>query len=221
MRRRIKLWCMGAAAGTAVASRAGPTNASASELSPAWRPPMSLCRSSVLASTLLIAATAWGAAAPTVDHFGTSTWYGDFTHVSGTLKLDPKNPAASHVEVSAPTASLSTTNTDLDGTLKGADWFDVAKFPTMTFKSTKVTATGPGRASIEGELDLHGVTRPLTLEARFKGAAGPNAILKAYEIGFDLTGSLKRSDFGISRYAATIGDEVHLIISAPFERKGD
>ena len=156
-----------------------------------------------------------------VDHFGTSTWYGDFTHVSGTLRLNAKNPAASQVEVSVPTDSLSTTNTALDGTLKGADWFDVAKFPTMTFKSTKVAVSGPGRASIEGALTLRGVTKPLVLKARFKGAAGPNAILKDYEIGFDLTGRIKRSDFGITRYAATIGDDVDLIISAPFVRKGD
>ncbi|HEY2177982.1 MAG TPA: YceI family protein [Caulobacteraceae bacterium] len=156
-----------------------------------------------------------------VDHFGTSTWYGDFTHVSGTLKLDPKKPSASQVEVTVPVDSLSTTNAALDATLKGADWFDVAKFPTMTFRSTRVTVSGPGRASIAGDLTLHGITRPIVLQARFKGAAGPNAILKDYEIGFDLTGKLKRSDFGIKKYAATIGDNVDLIISAPFVRKGD
>jgi len=143
-----------------------------------------------------------------VDHFGVSTWYGDFTHVSGTLKLDPKTPAASQVEVSVPTDSLSTTNIALDGTLKGPDWFDVAKFPTMTFRSTRVTVTGPGQASIEGE-------------ARFKGAATPNAIIKAYMVGFDLRGRIKRSDFGIGRYLGTISNDVDLIISAPFERKGD
>jgi len=156
-----------------------------------------------------------------VDHFGVSTWYGDFTHVSGTLKLDPKTPAASQVEVSVPTDSLSTTNIALDGTLKGPDWFDVAKFPTMTFRSTRVTVTGPGQASIEGELTLHGVTKPIVLEARFKGAATPNAIIKAYMVGFDLRGRIKRSDFGIGRYLGTISNDVDLIISAPFERKGD
>jgi polyisoprenoid-binding protein YceI len=156
-----------------------------------------------------------------VEHFGVSTWYGDFTHASGVLKLDPKTPAASRVEVSVPTDSLSTTNVELDATLKGPDWFDVARFPTMTFKSTKVTVTGPGRASIEGELALKGVTKPVVLEATFKGAAGPNAIVTAYTIGFDLRGRIKRSDFGIRRYLGTVSDDVELIISAPFERKGD
>jgi polyisoprenoid-binding protein YceI len=156
-----------------------------------------------------------------VEHFGVSTWYGDFTHVSGTLKLDPKTPGASHVEVSLPTDSLSTTNAELDATLKGADWFAAAQFPTVTFRSTKVTATAPGRASIEGDLTLKGVTRPVVLEATFKGAAGPSAVIPAYTIGFDLRGRIKRSAFGISRYLGTVSDDVELIISAPFERKGD
>jgi len=156
-----------------------------------------------------------------VDHFGVSTWYGDFTHVSGTLRLDAKNPAASRVDVSVPTDSLTTTNAALDGALKGADWFDVARFPTMTFRSTQVTILGPGRASIAGDLTLHGVTRPVVLEATFKGAAGPNAIMKAYMVGFDITGRIKRSDFGLTKYAGSIGDDVRLIISAPFEREGD
>jgi len=59
------------------------------------------------------------------------------------------------------------------------------------------------------------------LQARFKGAAGPNVILKDYLIGFEVTGQIKRSDFGLTRYAQTIGDDVDLIISAPFARTGD
>jgi polyisoprenoid-binding protein YceI len=156
-----------------------------------------------------------------VEHFGISTWYGDFTHVSGTLKLDPMNPTASHVEVSMPTDSLSTTNAELDGALKGAEWFNAAEFPTIVFRSTKVTLTGPGRASVEGELTLKGVTRPVVLDATFKGAAGPSAVIPAYTIGFDLRGRIKRSAFGINRYLGTISDDVDLIISAPFERKSD
>lgn len=154
-----------------------------------------------------------------VDHMGTSTWYGDFTHASGTLKLDPKNPVASQVEVSVPMATVSTTNATLDGELKGPDWFDAAKFPTMTFKSTKVTVTGPGRATIAGALTLHGVTKPVVLNARFHGA-GPNPMTKAYTVGFDATGKIKRSDFGVSKYVPLVGDQVDLILSAPFVRTG-
>jgi polyisoprenoid-binding protein YceI len=155
-----------------------------------------------------------------VDHMGTSTWYGDFTRASGTLKLDPKNPAASQLEVSVPTASVSTTNTVLDGELKAADWLDAAKYPAMTFRSTKVTVTGPGRATVAGELTLHGVTKPVVLDARFKGA-GPNPMTKAYTVGFDATGKIKRSAFGVTKYVPLVGDDVELILSVPFVRKGD
>lgn len=152
-----------------------------------------------------------------VSHLGFSTWYGDFSQVGGTLVLDPKSPANSHVEVSVPTASVSTTNTVLDGELKSPDWFDAARFPTITFKSTKVTATGANRADVVGDLTLHGVTRPVTLTATFN-AAGANPMSKAYTVGFEVTGKIKRSDFGVKRYVPAVGDEVTLIISAPFVR---
>jgi len=153
-----------------------------------------------------------------INHLGTSTWYGDFTGASGTAKIDPAHPGASSVEVSVPVASVSTTNATLDGELKGPDWFDAAKFPTMTFKSTQVRATGPNEGQIVGDLTLHGVTRPVTLHVAFHGA-GANPMDHAYLAGFDATGVIKRSDFGIAKYLGNLGDEVTLIISAPFTRK--
>ena len=153
-----------------------------------------------------------------VDHMGFSTWYGDFTGASGSLSLDPKAPAASKLSVSIPTASVSTTNTTLDGELKSADWFDAGKFPTISFVSTKVTPTAKGRATISGDLTFHGVTRPVTLQARFHGA-GVNPLSKAYTAGFDATGTIRRSDFGVTKYVPLIGDQVTLVVSGAFERK--
>ncbi|MFN3523465.1 MAG: YceI family protein [Phenylobacterium sp.] len=151
------------------------------------------------------------------SHMGFSTWYGDFSGATGTLTLDPKDPAASKLEVSIPAASVTTTNAKLDAELKSADWFDAATYPTITFKSTKVTPTGPGAAKVEGDLTFHGVTKPVTLDARFK-ASGTNPLSKAYTVGFEVTGQLKRSDFGVKTYVPLIGDEVSLMISAPFEK---
>ena len=153
-----------------------------------------------------------------VEHFGFSTWYGDFAGVTGALVLDPKDPAKSTLEVTIPTASVTTTNTVLDGELKSADWFDAAKYPTITFKSSKVTVTSPGHATVVGDLTFHGVTKPVTLAATFK-AAGVNMMTKGYTVGFAVSGTLKRSDFGVTKYVPVVGDEVTLIISAPFERK--
>jgi polyisoprenoid-binding protein YceI len=153
-----------------------------------------------------------------INHLGTSTWYGDFTKASGAAKIDPAHPAASSVEVSVPVDSISTTNTVLDGELKGADWFDAAKFPTMTFKSRQITVTGPNEGQVAGDLTLHGITRAVTLQVKFHGA-GPNPMTHAFTAGFDATGTIKRSDFGIVKYLPILGDEVTLIISAPFVRK--
>ena len=153
-----------------------------------------------------------------VSHMGFSTWYGDFSGATGSLTLDPKNPAAASLSVTIPVASVTTTNTKLDGELKSADWFDAAKFPTISFKSTAVTLTSPTTALVAGDVTFHGVTKPVTLQAAFK-ASGANVMTKAFTIGFEVKGKLKRTDFGVATYVPLIGDDVELIISAPFEKK--
>ena len=152
----------------------------------------------------------------TVSHMGFTNWYGDFTGASGILRIDPKNVASSKVEISIPTASVSTTNTILDGELKSADWFDATKFSTIRFVSTALKPTGPVTADITGDLTFHGITRPVVLAARFNGA-GINPIDKAYTLGFDATTTINRSDWGVKNYLPMIGDETILRISAAFE----
>jgi polyisoprenoid-binding protein YceI len=152
-----------------------------------------------------------------VLHMGFTHYFGDFTGASGKLTLDPKNIGASSVKVSFPTASVSTTNPTLDGELKGGQWLDAAANPTITFVSTSVTPTGPRTARIVGDLTLHGVTHPVTLDATFN-AAGPNGLSHKYTIGFDALGHLNRSDFGVKTYVPLISDNVDVIISAAFER---
>lgn len=153
----------------------------------------------------------------TVSHMGFTNWYGDFTGASGTLTLDPKNPAAASLTVSLPVASVSTTNAKLDGELKAADWLDAARFPQAGFKSTKVTPVGTGAADVTGDLTLHGVTKPLTLHVKFNGA-GINPLDKAYTAGFEARGTIKRSDFGVTKYVPLIGDTVELTLSGAFEK---
>jgi polyisoprenoid-binding protein YceI len=153
-----------------------------------------------------------------IKHLGFSTFYGAFSGASGTLKLIPGNPAYSQLDVSVPTASVTTINETLNGELRGADWLDATAFPTMTFHSTKITVTGPGTADVTGDLTLHGVTHPVTLRAKLN-TPGVNPLDKAYTIGFEVSGSLKRSDFGVTKYVPLVGDDVQLIISAPFEHK--
>jgi polyisoprenoid-binding protein YceI len=153
-----------------------------------------------------------------INHMGFTNYYGDFSGASGSLRLDPKDAAVDSLAVTVPVDSVSTTSPKLVEELKSADWFDAAKYPTMSFRSHHVTVTSPGHALVEGELTLHGVTRPVTLEARFMGS-GVNPLDKAYTVGFDVSGHIKRSDFGVSKYVPLVSDEVNLMISAAFERK--
>jgi polyisoprenoid-binding protein YceI len=153
-----------------------------------------------------------------VLHFGYTHYYGDFTGASGTLDIDPKHVDAAQVNVSLPASSISTTNAQLDGELKGSSWFDAAKYPNITFVSRHVTQTGPKTAQVEGDLTLHGVTHPVTLDVSFN-AAGLNPLDRQYTIGFDATGTIKRSDYGVKAFVPLISDDVAIIISAAFVRQ--
>ena len=153
-----------------------------------------------------------------VDHMGFTTWYGDFTNAAGTLTLDPKKLSASSFDITVPTDSVTTTNTTLDGELKSPEWFDAAKYPTIEFKSEKIVRTGKDTALVTGEFTFHGVTKPLTLKAKFN-AGGINPLSKQYTIGFNLSGSLKRSDFNQKTYLPLIGDNVAISISSAFVQK--
>jgi polyisoprenoid-binding protein YceI len=152
-----------------------------------------------------------------VSHMGFTTWYGEFTHASGTLTLDPKNVAKTSFDITLPANTISTSNTKLDGELNSPEWFDTAKYPTIEFKSEKVVRTGPKTARVTGLLTFHGVTKPETLAVTFN-AAGLNPLTKAYTAGFNATGTINREDFNQKTYAPLIGTEVTLTISAAFTK---
>ncbi|AOR76076.1 MULTISPECIES: YceI family protein [Sphingomonadaceae] len=154
----------------------------------------------------------------TVDHFGISEFFGTLPGASGTLSLDPKNLASAKLDVSVPVASVSTTNKTLDEELVGAEWFDAAQYPTMRFVSTKVVKTGASTADVTGNLTLHGVTKPVTLKASFK-AANVNPMKKVYTLGFNAVGTIKRTEFGVTKYAPLVSDETQIAITAAFEKQ--
>ncbi|GJD45650.1 Protein YceI [Methylobacterium cerastii] len=153
-----------------------------------------------------------------VSHMGFSNYAGGFSDVSGSLTLDPKNPAASKLSIKVPVASVTTTSAKLTGELKGDQWLDAGKYPDMTFVSTKVAPAGKDHAKVTGDLTLHGVTKPVTLDVTLVGA-GANPLSKKYTVGFEATGTLKRSEFGVKTYVPLIGDELHLTIAGAFERQ--
>lgn len=154
-----------------------------------------------------------------VSHLGFTTYYGEFDGAAGTLKLDAASPAASQLDVTVPVTGVTTPSAKLNGELVSADWFDAAKFPAISFHSTSVTVTGPNTADVAGNLTMHGVTKPVVLKAKFNRGA-PNPMNQRYTIGFEVSGEIKRSDFGVAKYVPMVGDNVDLIISAAFEKTG-
>lgn len=119
--------------------------------------------------------------------------------------------------MSLPVDRISTTNAKLDGELKSADWLDAGHYPTIRFVSRKVEQTGPRTARISGTITLHGVSKPFVLEASL-GGAGVNPMDKAYTVGFSAQGTLKRSDFGVTKYVPFVSDEVTIAITVAFEK---
>ncbi|MDR3449884.1 MAG: YceI family protein [Alphaproteobacteria bacterium] len=146
----------------------------------------------------------------TISHFDFSHPWGKFAMIDGSLTLDEKNPANSKLSVTVPMDHIVTGVDKLDEHLKSDAFFDVAKYPTSTFTSTKVTVTGKDTATVEGNLTMHGVTRPETLEVKLN-KLGEN-MMKKKTAGFSATATVKRSDFGITQYLPMLGDEVKLYI---------
>ncbi len=131
-----------------------------------------------------------------VRHLGISTVSGQFGTFEGTVEYDPKNVAASKTEATIDVASVNTNNPKRDGHLKECDFFCIEKFQKMTFKTLSVTPGAGKKFKINGELSLHGVSKPVTLDAEFIGAApGPDG---KERVAFSAVGELNRKDFGLT-----------------------
>lgn len=154
----------------------------------------------------------------TVDHFGVSNYFGIFGGATGEMTLDPARPSAARVAIEIPIDALVTTSERLNTHLKAPDFFDAARFPTATFRSTAVAVHGT-HARISGDLTLRGVTKPVVLDARFTGA-GPHPMNHKLQVGFEATTTIKRSDFGVSYGLGLVSDEVPLRITVAFEKQG-
>jgi polyisoprenoid-binding protein YceI len=150
-----------------------------------------------------------------ISHGGFSTYVGRFNTVDGSLKFNVKNPTKSSLSVTIDANSVDTPSDALDEHLRKADFFNVEKFPTITFKSTKVQKIDDKTGRVTGDLTLLGVTKPVTLDVTFNGGGmfGP---IKAYRIGFSARTAIKRSDFDMAKSLIFLGDDVSLIIEAEF-----
>jgi polyisoprenoid-binding protein YceI len=148
----------------------------------------------------------------TWNHNGFSFPTGRAAISSGTLIYDAAKPTVSQVQVELPLAELATHVPKLDEIVKSDKLFDVAKFPHATFRSTSVSTQGSGRLKITGDLTLHGVTRPVVLDATLN-KLGEHPSRKVPTIGFNATAVIRRSEFGLDAFLPNIADEVQLRIT--------
>jgi len=148
---------------------------------------------------------------------------GQFAKVSGTLNLDEADLTNSRVEAVIEASSIETRDAQRDAHLKSADFFDVEKYPTLSFKSTRITVVGNGELAVEGDLNIHGVTRKVTFAVE-----GPTPAAKDpwgnTRVAIAATTKINRKDFGLTWNAALetggilVGDEITISLDVQFIR---
>lgn len=155
-----------------------------------------------------------------VKHMGLSTFYGRFGKVSGTLVVDPEAPEQSTLDAQIDMTAIDTHVPELDKELEDSV-FDSAKFPTATFKATKIAVTGDNTGTVTGDLTIKGITKPITLNVTFNGGRSSPIPIEPYRLGFDATGTIHRADFGLTGYiwGGFVGDDVTIAIEAEFEKQ--
>src|SRR5215472_4230631 len=128
-----------------------------------------------------------------VRHLMISTVKGRFADVSGAIKIDPENPSASQVEVTIPATTIDTRQTDRDAHLRSPDFFDVERYPTITFKARRIEGDTDGSFRLIGDLTMHGVTREVDLDVTAEGQ-GPNPFGPGERAGYSAKTTLDRRD---------------------------
>ena len=146
-----------------------------------------------------------------VRHMGISTVRGAFTKVSGTASYDPADPGKTTLEATIDASSIDTRVEKRDNDLRGPNYFDVAKYPTLTFKSTKVEAAGAGKLKITGDLTIHGVTKAVVLDVDGPSAPVQDPKGNAH-MGASATTKINRKDFGVNGGGGMVGDEIPITI---------
>lgn len=151
-----------------------------------------------------------------ISHVGYSMKHGWFRDMVGTLSFDAEKPELSSLDVTIKSGSIDTNNAQRDKDLSGPNFLDTVKFPDLHFVSTRVIRSGNQALEVEGNLTLHGITKPMVLHTKLN-KLGPNPFTHSATVGFTAHGSLMRSDFGIGSMIPLLGDEVSITIDAEFD----
>ena len=145
-----------------------------------------------------------------VTHMGYSTRWGRFNEESGTVSFDPANPGDASVNIVIDAASIDTNHGERDDHLRSPDFFNTAEFPEITFSSTSVEVTGDNTAKITGDLTMLGVTKSVTLDAVYNGMGNYPWDDTTEVVGFDISGVIDRTEFGMIYGVGGIGTEIKI-----------
>ncbi len=153
----------------------------------------------------------------TVSHLGINEVSGSFNDFAASVNASKADFSDAVFELNAKTASVDTRVEARDNHLKSADFFDAEKFPAITFKSTAIKRIAKDKYSLTGNLNMHGISKPVTLQLLYKGST-ENPMNKKNTAGFQISGTVKRSDFGIGAKfpAAMVGDVVSIKANGEF-----
>jgi polyisoprenoid-binding protein YceI len=146
-----------------------------------------------------------------INHLGFSNSSGRFHLSDSALQFNEQDWSKSSVQVTIPLNTLDMGDATWKEHLLAARFFDAEKYPTMTFKSTKVESVGKDQLKVTGDLSLHGVTKPVVLDTKIN-KIGPHPMSRRAAAGFSATAKIKRSDFGITQNLPMVGDEVEIRI---------
>ena len=154
-------------------------------------------------------------------HLGLSPYYGRLGGATGTLNFNPLDPTRSTLAIELDAKSIATMSDAVSRALCADDAFSCAKSPKIGFRSTAIKRTGDATGEIAGDLSIAGVTKPVTLTARFHGGMQGPLGQDNYQLGFSAETTIKRSDFGLTKmiWSSTVSDDIHLSIAAEFEQE--
>jgi len=147
-----------------------------------------------------------------INHFGWSDLFGRFNTVDGEFVVDESNPDNSSVSITIDAASIDTNHEKRNDHLRSPDFFNVAEFPTITFKSTKIEKTGDITGKVTGDLTILAVTKPVTFDFKWNKPTPHFARKDEIHTGFSAELKINRSDWGMTKFVPNIGDEVTLFL---------
>lgn len=155
-------------------------------------------------------------------HLGMMTVRGHFADVNSTAQIDPDHPESSSIDVTIQTASIRTHNKTRDNDLRGSNFLEVEKFPTIGFTSTELRATGDDHYTLTGDLTIKNITHPVTLNAFMLGEF--NDPMMGHRIGYNATGKINRRDFGVTLNVVldgrfVVSDEIQISIEGELVEK--